>query len=76
MNEMKEEMYRMVQHGKIVKLDRLEGIDLEDREKYLFIGVGGTGANTVVLLNKKGLLEPHIQMASLSYEILQGADSS
>lgn len=73
---MKEEIYRMVQHGKIEKLDRLDGIDLEDREKYLFIGVGGTGANAVVLLNKKGLMEPHIQMASLSYKILQRADSS
>ena len=57
---MKEEIYRMVQHGKIEKLDRLEEIDLEDREKYLFIGVGGTGANAVSQLKNKILSQKHI----------------
>lgn len=60
MNGMKEEIYRMVQHGKIEKLDRLEEIDLEDREKYLFIGVGGTGANAVSQLKNKILSQKHI----------------
>lgn len=60
MNGMKEEIYRMVQHGKIEKLDRLEEINPEDREKYLFIGVGGTGANAVSQLKNMILLQKHI----------------
>lgn len=38
---MKEEIYRMVQPGKIEKVDCLEEIAPEDRKNYLFIGWEG-----------------------------------
>ena len=43
MFDMKEEIYRMVQHGKIEKVDDLEEVAPQDRKNYLYIGIGGVG---------------------------------
>ena len=41
MFDMKEEIYRMVQHGKIEKVDDLEEVAPEDRKNYFKLGLGG-----------------------------------
>ena len=57
---MKEEIYRMVQHGKIEKVDDLEEIAPEDRKNYLFVGMGGVGVNAVSLLKNRILSQKDI----------------
>ena len=60
MFDMKKEIYRMVQHGKIEKADDLEEIAPEDRKNHLYIGIGGVGVNTVSRLKDVILPQKHI----------------
>ena len=75
MFDMKKEIYRMVQHGKIEKVDDLEEVAPEDRKNYLYIGIGGVGVNTVSRLKDVILSQKHISFDD-SFFIPQGNEKN
>ena len=75
MFDMKEEIYRMVQHGKIEKADDLEEIATKKKKNHLYIGIGGVGVNTVSRLKDVILPQKHISFDD-SFLIPQGNEKN
>ena len=76
MFDMKEEIYRMVQHGKIEKADDLEEIAPEDRKNYLYIGIGGGGVNTVSRLKDVILSQKHISFDDSFFTLQENEENN